>query len=181
MNPIAKWLEGAVIGLDLCPFANLVWSSGLVRIVYSDATDRDAAVHDALDEAVALLETHPLEVATTLVGYTAALADFDEFLGAVGAVQETLSEAGADGILQVASFHPRFRFDGSGEDDIGNFTNRSPVPVIHLLREDDVSRAIDSHTDIEGVPAANVARLDELGIDLIRKLWSQWSLPTGRS
>lgn len=176
MNPIAQWLEEAVIGLNLCPFAKPVWSSGLVRIEESSADTFDSAVGDALAAAIALLEASPSEIATTLVGFTGALSDFGEFLDAADAVCETLSQAGADGTLQVATFHPDYQFEGTEPDEAGNYTNRSPVPVLHFIREDDVTRAIEEHPDAEGVPARNVARLEALGIDAIRELWSKWQL-----
>ena len=134
----------------------------------------EAAAQHALNEAIELLDSAPTELATTLVAYPHALADFEEYLDAADAVREALSKAGADGVLQVATFHPNYQFAGTDPDEVSNYTNRSPMPVIHLLREEDVSRAIEEHPDADRVPDDNVARFEALGIDKVRLIWAKW-------
>ncbi len=167
---MSRWIETIVIGLELCPFAAEPWSEGGVRIAVSQARGTDDAVKDALDEAFALLEKdvpeHAARVRTTLVVFPDAspLADFEVFLDVAETVHQILSEAGADGVLQVATFHPVYRFgDEPDPDALGHYTNRAPYPVLHLLREEDVSRAVDGYPDIDRLPHDNVARLEALG------------------
>ncbi len=171
---VRAWLEGAVIGMDLCPFAAPVHRRGQVRIVVSDATGPDAAVHDALAEAQHLLDADPEELATTLVVLPRALTDLYEFLDAAATVEAALVEAGAEGVLQVATFHPDYLFEGEPADDVSHWTNRAPHPVLHLIREDDIEQALARHPDPEGIPATNVARLRELGLPALRELWAAW-------
>lgn len=160
---MSRWIETIVIGLKLCPFAAEPWSAGGVRIAVSHAGTTDDAVKDALDEAFALLEG---DVRTTLVVFPDAppLGDFEVFLDVAETVDQILSEAGAEGVLQVATFHPVYRFgDEPDPEALGHYTNRAPYPVLHLLREEDVSLAVDAYPDIERLPHDNVARLEALG------------------
>jgi len=176
-DPVARtrrWLDEAVIGLNLCPFAGPVRATGRIRFAVSDATDAESAVGDALSEAVQLLDASPEEVATTLVIVPQALADFHEFLDAVETLVSALSEAGADGVLQVATFHPDYRFAGEEEGALSHFTNRAPHPILHLLREADVAEAVAQHPDPEGIPAANIAGLDTLGESSVVEMWASF-------
>lgn len=172
---VLAWVEEAVVGLQLCPFAAPVLRAGGLEVRVSEAEEPEDAVHAALDAAIALLEGARPATTTTLVAYSRALASFEDYLAAVRALEEALSEAGAEGVLQVASFHPDYRFAGSEAEDLANWTNRSPVPVVHLLRESDVSAAVAEHSDPEGIPAANIRRLRELGPAGLRAIWSRFS------
>jgi uncharacterized protein len=165
---IARWLEEVVIGLNLCPFAAAPWRRGLVRIVVSDATSFEDALADAMDEVEWLLdsgdvgdeESDPLS--TTLIAYTHALGGFEEFLEAARALEEVLRQEELEGVFQVATFHPDYRFAGVDPDDPGNRTNRAPYPILHLLREEEVSEAIARHPDAAGIPARNIALMRSL-------------------
>jgi hypothetical protein len=168
IDRVTRWLERVVIGLDLCPFAQAPWRSGRVRIAVSEAATPETAVASLLVEAAALLDSD--RVSTTLVVYPHALEEFETFLDAVAAAEDALADADAEGVLQIATFHPDYRFEGASEDDVANFTNRSPYPIMHLLRESEMSDAVDHHPDPEGIPARNVSRLNALGIQRIRAL-----------
>ncbi len=171
---VRRWIEEAVIGLDFCPFAASVYHTGRVRIAVSPADSPPDAVDAALDEVVELLETPPEQVATTLIAYPAGLDDFRSFLDVAETVRGALSEADAEGVLQVATFHPDYQFAGTAPDDLENYTNRSPVPIVHLLREDDVTEAVDNHPDPEGIPERNIERLREMGREEIEHIWEQF-------
>ena len=135
---IRAWVEAAVIGLDLCPFASAVFRREGVRIhLAAGSLSGEEAVDVALQEVTRLLDGVEPSVETTLVVYQHALAEFEDFLAVLWAVEDALQVAGAEGLLQVASFHPDYRFDGLDPDDHANWTNRSPLPVLHLLREED--------------------------------------------
>jgi len=176
VTAVRRWLEEAVIDLELCPFAGTVHERGAIRFAVSDAVDAQGAVHDALAEAILLVETPESEVATTLVLVPRALADFETFLDAAATLVSALDEAGAGGVLQVPTFHPDYRFEGEDEGALGSFTNRAPCPIFHLLREDHVSEAIANHPDPEGIPARNVERLEALGADQIARMWERFGV-----
>lgn len=170
---LVRWLDEAIIGLDLCPFAAGVRRQGGVRIATYEAAEPIDAVHATLEEARRLLEGDDTAAQTTLVAITKGLEDFGLFLDVVATAEDALTEAGAEGVLQIASFHPDYRF-GHGTA-VSHFTNRAPFPVLHLLREADVSEAVDRHPDPGQIPADNVARLEAMGLDAVTDLWRRWS------
>ncbi len=170
---LLAWLDDAVIGLSLCPFARGVRAE--LRTVISDAEDFNAAVRTVAEEAQRLIDDDT--VPTTLIGFTDALGEFDDFLDALAAVDHLLEESEGAEYVQVASFHPAYCFEGAARDALGNWTNRSPYPCVHLLRRDEVATAIAAHPDTSGIPEANIARLEGLGADALKALWSGWALP----
>lgn len=169
------WLEEAVIGLNLCPFARSVFAAGQVRVAVEPTSSFDKAILATLVEVERLLDAAPDDIATTLVVFTQALVDFDEFLEAVEVAEALLGEAGADGILQLAHFHPDYQFEGTEADDLENFTNRAPYPTLHLLRAAQVSEAVNSHPDPESIPQDNIVRLQKMGRQRIEELWARFS------
>ncbi len=165
-----RWLERAVIGLNLCPFAKSVYVKQQVRFVLSAATTTDALLEELAYELARLAETDPEVVDTTLLIHPHVLGDFldyNDFLDQADAAVEALE---LDGVLQVASFHPDYRFAGTDADDVGNFTNRSPYPTLHLLREDSIDRAVAAFPDPDVIVERNIATLEKLGADGWRKL-----------
>ena len=159
-----RWLERAVIGLNLCPFAKAVHARGQIRWVLSDATTAEALLEQLGEELLLLRDAAAEAVDTTLIihpGVLTEFLDYNDFLDSADALVESL---GLDGVLQVASFHPHYQFAGSGPDDIENCTNRSPFPTLHLLREDSVSRAVAAFPDPEVIVERNVETLRKLGV-----------------
>ncbi len=141
------WVERVVIGLELCPFARAVHTRGQIRFVHSEATGADGLLQALSDELHLLAAADPVSLETTLLIHPRALVDFldyNDFLDAADAAVEAL---GYDGVLQVASFHPDYRFEGTEADDVTNATNRSPYPTLHLLREASVERAVQAFGD----------------------------------
>jgi len=175
---IGLWIDEVVVGLRLCPFAAGPWKAGEVRIAVSAAIDDEDAVKHALEEAMHLMDVSEDEVATTLVAFPHALGDFETFLDAEETLSHILDQAGCAGVLQVASFHPDYVFADAAADALGNWTNRAPVPILHLLREVQVSAAIDGHPDIDAIPGDNVRRLEALGAEALTRLWRTFVLPT---
>jgi hypothetical protein len=175
LDPIAatrRWLERAVIGLNLCPFAKAVHAKGQVRYVLSDADTPQALLEQLGEELLQLRDTPAEAVDTTLLVHPRVLADFldyNDFLDDADALVEAL---GLDGVLQVASFHPDYRFAGTEPDDLGNFSNRAPFPTLHLLREDSVERAVAAFPDPDAIVERNIGTLRQLGADGWRKLFS---------
>ena len=158
-----RWLECAVIGLNLCPFAKAVYVKQQVRFVFSDATTTEALLEQLAEELVLLRDTPAEQVDTTLIVHPFVLQDFydyNDFLENADAAVATLD---LEGVLQVASFHPQYQFAGSAPDDIENFTNRSPYPTLHLLREDSVERAVEAFPDPDVIVERNIETLRKLG------------------
>ena len=163
-----------VVGLKLCPFAAPVIDAGGLEIRVSSASDFEGALSDSLEAAVSLLGEGEGGTSTLLLAFPETLELFEDFLDVVAALEAELVDAGADGVVQVATFHPNYRFDGVPAEDLGNWTNRSPFPVIHLLREADVERAVADHPNPEGIPAANIARLHAMGAAALREVWASF-------
>ena len=166
-----QWLEKAVIGLNLCPFAKAVYSREQVRLVVSRATDTDTLLADLAQELAFLAAADPASTDTTLLIHPQVLTDFldyNEFLDAADAVLEQLE---LEGELQVASFHPDYQFEGTAATDMENFTNRSPYPALHLLRERSVDKAVQSFPEAEQIFEKNIATLNALGKNGWDDLW----------
>jgi hypothetical protein len=166
-----RWLERAVIGLDLCPFAGPVHRQGRIRYFVSDARDEAALKHDLLAELRLLHETDPGAVETTLLIHPEVLTDFLDYNDFLGVADAAVAELGLEGELQVASFHPDYQFAGTSPDDVGNATNRSPYPTLHLLRERSISRAVDAYEAIEQIGERNEQTLRRLGSDGWERMW----------
>ena len=159
-----EWVEKAVIGLNLCPFARAVWVKDQVRVVVSRARHVDAFLDD-LDRELDLLAGTPAEqIDTTLLVHPTLFPDFEVFNDFLGVVDDVVAEHELEGVIQVAPFHPQFRFEGTEADDITNATNRSPFPILHLLREDSVERAVATDAgDAEAIVERNLQTLRDLG------------------
>ncbi|MBI1906651.1 MAG: DUF1415 domain-containing protein [Rhodocyclales bacterium] len=157
------WLEKAVIGLNLCPFARSVYVRNQVRFVVSDARHLDAFLEQLDEELDFLATTDPEQVDTTLLIHPTLFADFLDFNEVVGIAEEAIVEHELEGVLQIASFHPRFQFADTDADDITNYTNRSPYPTLHLLREDSITRAVAAYPDADRIAERNIETLQELG------------------
>jgi hypothetical protein len=158
-----RWIEQAVIGLNLCPFAKAVYVKNQVRIVVSRSRHLDGFLDD-LDRELDLLAQTPAEqVDTTLLVHPTLFPDFLVFNDFLDVVDGVIEEHGLDGQIQIAPFHPDFQFEGTELGDIGNATNRSPYPTLHLLREDSVARVTASGDSAETIVERNIATLQALG------------------
>ena len=177
---VRRWLERAVIGLNLCPFAKAVYVKRQVRIVVSDATTpRDLL--EQLGEELALLRDTPADgIDTTLLVHPLVLADFlayNAFLDDADALVEALE---LEGELQVASFHPDYQFAGTAPDDVDNLTNRAPYPILHLLREASVERAVAACPDPDAIIQRNIATVRALGFEGWQRLLDE-AEPVGQA
>ena len=169
------WLEKAVIGLNLCPFAKAVYVKEQVRYVVSEAKHLDGLLEDIDREIDFLAQADPAAVDTTLIMHASLLEDFLDFNDFLDIVDEAVSEQGHEGVIQVAAFHPQWQFADTEPDDIGNYTNRAPFPTIHLLREASVTRAVDAFPEAESIYERNIETLNRLGLDG----WRALGLPDG--
>ena len=169
---VRRWLERAVIGLNLCPFAKAVYVRDQVRIVASDASTARALLEELGEEMALLRDTPAEQIDTTLLVHPQVLGDFldyNDFLDDADALVEAMD---LDGVLQVASFHPHYQFAGTEPGDVENLTNRAPFPILHLLREASVDRAVAAYAEPEAIIERNVATVRALGQDGWNKLLS---------
>lgn len=157
------WLVKAVIGLNLCPFARAVYAGGRIRYTVSRATTPQALLEVLAEELQQLAAADETETETTLLIHPDVLGDFGDYVEFLEIADELVAEFGYEGVLQVASFHPQYQFDGTEAGDIGNFTNRSPYPTLHLLRESSVGRAVAAHPDTERIYRDNIETLRRIG------------------
>ena len=159
------WLERAVIGLNLCPFAKSVHTKGQIHYVVSHATDTRALLEDLQRELEALAEASPDKRDTTLLMAPLTMPDFLDFNDFLELADELVEAMDLAGILQVASFHPRFQFEGTLADDVSNCTNRAPYPTLHLLREESIDRAVEAFPEAEEIFERNIEVLERLGAE----------------
>ena len=163
------WLERIVIGLNLCPFAKPPHAGGRLRICASDAVDEAALLADLDAELARLLEAPERRLETTLLVHPGVLQEFDAYNQFLDPAEALLAERGAEGVVQLASFHPAYRFADAEADAVENATNRSPFPMLHLLREASVDRAVAAYPEADSIWARNVALLRTLGHDGLRR------------
>lgn len=162
---VTRWLERAVIGLNLCPFARAPHVNNRLRIHVSPATTGEALLIDLHDELRFLAAADPSQWQTTLLVHPGVLTDFLQFNDFQDQADALLRGLDLEGVLQIASFHPQFLFADAEPDDVSHCSNRSPYPILHLLREDDISRAVEALDDPEAIYQRNIATLRRLGHD----------------
>jgi len=169
---IRQWIEKAVIGLNLCPFAKAVYVKNQVRYVVSHAPHLDGLLEDLDRELDFLAAADPDEVDTTLLIHQTLLPHFLDFNDFLQLAEAAVGEHGLDGVIQIASFHPQFQFEGTEPDDMGNFTNRAPFPTLHLLREASIERGVAAFPEAETIYERNIETLKTLGH---AGWWALWS------
>jgi len=165
-----EWLEKAVIGLNLCPFAKAVHAGNQIRYAVSDAQTPDALLADLGRELQSLTAADRADVETTLLIHPRVLTDFVDYNDFLDIADAAVEELGLTGTIQVASFHPQYRFADTEPDAIENFSNRSPYPMLHLLREESVERAIAAFPDVARIPERNIETLRSIGHEGWRRL-----------
>lgn len=165
------WLEKAVIGLNLCPFAKAVYLKNQVRLVVSRAPHLDGLLEDVDRELDFLADADPDEIDTTLLIHPDLLSDFLDFNDFVQIAEAAVGEHQLEGVIQVASFHPQFQFADTAPDDMQNYSNRAPYPTLHLLREASIDKALAVFPKAETIYQRNIATLKNLGIAGWRALW----------
>jgi uncharacterized protein len=166
----SDWLDRVVIGLGLCPFAKAVQARQQVRYCVTEARDAGQLLTVLEEELRALMAADPQVVDTTLLIHPAALGDFLDYNDFLTEADDKLVELELDGELQVASFHPDYCFADAAPGDAANFTNRSPYPMLHLLREASVSRAVESFPDAASIYERNIATLRGLSAEELARL-----------
>ncbi|GGE55966.1 hypothetical protein GCM10011533_05590 [Streptosporangium jomthongense] len=163
-----KWVEDVVVGYNLCPFAKRELVRDRVRFVVTDA-DNEESLLQALQTELLRLDDEP-EIETTLLIHPHVLQNFTDYNELLSAADGLLTYLDMEGIYQIASFHPDYQFAGTTPDAAENYTNRSPFPMLHLLREASLEAAIDSHPDVDGIPPRNIELMNKLGAEKMRDI-----------
>ena len=172
-----EWVERAVIGLGLCPFAHAPHRDGRIRFVHTRVTTQSALADVLADELERLSQSSRDEIETTLIVHPGVLGDFLDYNDFLDVADAVVAELGLEGEIQVASFHPQYQFAGTAADDISNYSNRSPYPTLHLLREESIDRAVVAFPDAGEIFERNIETLEKLG----HQGWDQLGLEAGSS
>jgi hypothetical protein len=163
IGAVERWVERAVIGLNLCPFAKAVQVKRQVRYVVSNATTPEVLLEQLMNELQLLSDSDPEQVDTTLLIHPWVLDDFLDFNEFLDVADAAVEDMHLDGELQIASFHPAYQFADTDINDIENYTNRAPYPVLQLLREDSIDRAVEAFPEAEAIFEKNIATMEALG------------------
>jgi len=158
-----RWISSVVIGLNLCPFALRVFGADLIRYVISEARTEEELADDLRRELRTLAAAHIASVETTVLIHPYVLADFLDYNDFLDVADQILEGFDLDGVIQVASFHPAYQFADTEPDDVQNYTNRSPYPMLHLLREESITALPWATKDLEEIPRRNIETLRGLG------------------
>ena len=167
------WVEDFVVGLNLCPFARPLLGSDALCVTVCEAIGDEGVAETLVAEIELIQKASESEVATTLVVFPNALQGFDTYLAFLDGAQQLLEEMDLLGVLQLASFHPEYQFAGEPMDAASHFTNRAPFPMIHLLREDMVTRALETYLNPEQIPERNIQRLEGLGRERLQQMLNE--------
>ncbi|KTC86462.1 DUF1415 domain-containing protein [Legionella brunensis] len=174
-----KWLHSFVVKFNLCPFANREIKRGSLRLKVSQAKKTHTALKDYFSE-INLLD-HQREIETTLLIFPCLFNDFFDYLDFVELCEKTLEVKGYVGIYQIASFHPDYCFSHEDYDDVSNYTNRSPYPIIHLLREESLEKAISAYDSIAEIPQKNINTLRKLGLEKVKRILRHCTFPESKA
>ena len=163
-----NWVRSFIIEYNLCPFAKGPVNKGTLKIAVSETKKKALALEDLMVE-IQLLDKNP-EIETTLLVFAETFKDFFAYLDFVDLAEQLILEQGYEGIYQLATFHPDYYFADTEPDDVSNYSNRSPYPMIHILREDSLEKAIASYGNTDIIPERNIATLQQLGLEKIKKI-----------
>jgi len=167
-NKVKRWLESVVIRYNFCPFAKKPFKQNKIRFITSKATAAEILVDDLIDELLLLSQVDIEEIETSIVIAPEIFSDFDEYNQFGAVLDQLISSLKLQGIIQIATFHPDYQFADLSPDDVRNYTNRSPYPLFHLIREDSVEKARAVYADIEDIPTKNMDKLEQMGLEKIR-------------
>jgi len=165
---VQRWVKSFVVDMNLCPFAKRELTRNRIRFALTAAKTEEALLM-ALQAELELLDSDTA-IETTLLIHVNVLQDFDDYNQFLNYTDKLLRQTGLEGVYQIASFHPHYRFDGTESDDAENYTNRSPYPMLHIIREESLARAIAESANVDRIPARNIALMNNLGQDRLRTL-----------
>lgn len=166
----AKWIEKFVIGENLCPFAKKPFQADKILYSVQETTKTEELLETLVTELLILNNTPASEVSTTVIIHPNVLTDFYDYNDFLTRANGILEKVDMVGIVQIASFHPNYQFAGTDIDDVENYTNRSPYPMLHLLREEEVEKILTNYPNPENIPSRNIAHLQDLGLEKVRAI-----------
>jgi uncharacterized protein len=172
-----RWIADVVIGLNLCPFARRVFDAGLIRYAVTEAADTELLRGVLERELLALRDAPAPEVETAILIHPLALADFRDYNDFVASADDTIEGMGLRGVIQIAGFHPQYQFAVTRPDDVENYTNRSPFPMLHLLREDSISKVNDDPEKVADIPRRNIETMRRLGLAKVKEMLGETGEP----
>jgi len=170
IESVQRWVESFVIELNLCPFAKREFVNNRIRYTLVETEQESCLLDSVLSEIELLAKDESVE--TTLLVHPNVLQDFDVYNQFLNSIDYLLEREGYEGVFQVASFHPHYQFAGTHQNDAENYTNRSPYPMLHILREKSLEAAIEHYPDVHAIPDRNIALMDSLGSDKLKLLMS---------
>ncbi|MGK0306750.1 MAG: hypothetical protein ACI8UG_002508 [Gammaproteobacteria bacterium] len=165
---VKSWIDKVIIGLNFCPFAKKEMQRNTVRYAIYASTHVNDALGQFIEE-LAILDQQQ-DIQTTLLVFSNGFSDFEEYLDMLGLANSLMEQGGYGGIYQVASFHPDYCFDGEAQNDPANYTNRSPYPILHILRESSIEDALKRYPEPESIPKNNIAKARKLGSSFLKAL-----------
>ena len=165
---VKSWIEKVIIGLNFCPFAKKEIERNTVRFAIFPTTEVNDALGHLLEE-LALLDQQ-MDIQTTLLVFPLGFVPFESYLDLLELANSLISQGGYGGIYQLASFHPEYCFDGEDQNDPANYTNRSPYPILHILRESSIDKVLKRYPQPESIPEKNIAKARELGSTFLQAL-----------
>jgi hypothetical protein len=165
---VKSWIEKVIIGLNFCPFAKKEIERNTVRFAIFPTTEVSDALGHLLEE-LALLDQQ-MDIQTTLLVFPLGFVAFESYLDLLELASSLISQGGYGGIYQLASFHPEYCFDGEDHNDPANYTNRSPYPILHILRESSIDKVLKRHPQPESIPEKNIAKARGLGSTFLQAL-----------
>ena len=168
-----EWIEQFVIGLNLCPFAKLPFKMDKIRYTVFEGNNLESFLQAILDELMFLKDSDATVCETSLLIHPEIFNNFAEYWDFQEVVEEILEEADLDGVIQVATFHPDYQFADTRKTSPENYTNRSPFPMLHFLREDSVTKAVDAYPNIDDIPEHNIRKMNDLGIFKIKNMLNE--------
>ncbi len=157
-----RWIESVVIGLNLCPFAKHPYKNAKIRYTEIDSNEDETILNAIATEMLFLAKSDPIELETSIL-IVPQLTDFEEYLDFLDIANVIVDELELEGVIQVASFHPDYQFEGTDSGDVENYTNRAPYPMFHFLREDSVEKALLAFPEAKHVPEKNIETMKKLG------------------
>ena len=167
---VRAWLDHFVVGLNLCPFARPVVASAALRISICDSKQLQQVAEAFMAELDLIQQSPESDIATTLLVLPNALNDFEEYLSFIENAEALIDQMGLTGVIQLASFHPDYQFEAESSDSASHFTNRSPYPLIHFLREEMMERVLENFPNPEQIPQCNIQKLEAMGHGAVEQI-----------
>lgn len=171
-DAVNLWLKNIVVGLNLCPFAKVPYNEKRVRIVADLCQNEELAFERIIGEINLLDESEPQKLETTLLIFPNLFEDFAHYNDFLYTANEFIRLRGWEGVYQIASFHPEYQFSGTDKNDAENYTNRSPYPILHFIREESLTAAIEAYPDVDGIPDKNIALMNGLSASELKQYFS---------